>query len=262
MCVSPPVWSACMCETTTALRRRTPSLASAASMTGSEPGGPPSMRPVQEPDLMTVASPCPTSTKTTVVAPEAPLPAPPDAVEPGVAEPDGVTVGVGRGVFGVRAGNGWAGGCVAPPVAATPAEASAPDPAVVAADPQPPNSPTAASDSARASAFRMGAVLRGAVPTVTVSAPPSSPMILRSSSFAAYHRVTMEPRAGRSSSTVTQEAPVPDDHVIAGVGLDSAEVGHPPREFEDVFRGAREAGFLTVAQAGEEGPAEYITEAL
>src|SRR5665647_720230 len=102
MCVSPPVWSACMCETTTALRRRTPSLASAASMTGSEPGGPPSMRPVQEPDLMTVASPCPTSTKTTVVAPEAPLPAPPDAVEPGVAERDGVTVGVGRGVFGGR----------------------------------------------------------------------------------------------------------------------------------------------------------------
>src|SRR5665647_3547812 len=137
MCVSPPVWSACMCETTTALRRRTPSLASAASMTGSEPGGPPSMRPVQEPDLMTVASPCPTSTKTTVVAPEAPLPAPPeaplpappDAVEPGVAEPDGV----GRGVFGGRAGNGWTVGCVAPPVAATPAEASAPDPAVVAA---------------------------------------------------------------------------------------------------------------------------------
>src|SRR5450756_641096 len=92
---SPPVWSACMCETTTALRRRTPSLASAASMAGSEPGGPPSMRPVQEPDLTTLASPCPTSTKTTVVAPEeapeAPLPAPPDAVEPGVAEPDGVT---------------------------------------------------------------------------------------------------------------------------------------------------------------------------
>src|SRR5450759_2092387 len=169
---SPPVWSACMCETTMALRRRTPSLASAASMTGSEPGGPPSMRPVQEPDLMIVASPCPTSTKTTVVAPEeapeAPLPAPPDAVEP----------------------------------------------AVVAPDPQPPSSTTAASDSA--SAFRMGAVLPGAVPTVTVtvSARPSSPMILRSSSFAAYHRVTMEPRAGRSSSTVTQEAPVPDDHTM------------------------------------------------
>ncbi len=47
----------------------------------------------------------------------------------------------------------------------------------------------------------------------------------------------------------------PYRHVIAGVGLDSAEAGHPPREFADVFRAAREAGFPTVAHAGEEGPA-------
>jgi adenosine deaminase len=58
------------------------------------------------------------------------------------------------------------------------------------------------------------------------------------------------------------EAARPYRHVIDGVGLDSAEVGHPPRDFEDVFRAAREAGFLTAAHAGEEGPAEYITEAL
>ena len=65
-----------------------------------------------------------------------------------------------------------------------------------------------------------------------------------------------------ASAMVTLETARPYRHVIAGVGLDSAEIGHPPREFADVFRVAREAGFLTVAHAGEEGPAEYITEAL
>ena len=49
---------------------------------------------------------------------------------------------------------------------------------------------------------------------------------------------------------------------IAAVGLDSTELGHPPRKFERVFRKAREAGFRTVAHAGEEGPPEYVSEAL
>ncbi|WP_312209738.1 adenosine deaminase [Acinetobacter variabilis] len=49
---------------------------------------------------------------------------------------------------------------------------------------------------------------------------------------------------------------------IIGVGLDSSEVGHPPSKFERVFAKAREAGFLVVAHAGEEGPAEYVWEAL
>ncbi len=49
---------------------------------------------------------------------------------------------------------------------------------------------------------------------------------------------------------------------IIGVGLDSSEVGHPPSKFERVFAQAREAGFLVVAHAGEEGPAEYVWEAL
>jgi adenosine deaminase len=65
-----------------------------------------------------------------------------------------------------------------------------------------------------------------------------------------------------SSAMVTLETARPYRHVIAGVGLDSAEAGHPPRDFQGVFRAAREAGFLTVAHAGEEGPAAYITEAL
>lgn len=49
---------------------------------------------------------------------------------------------------------------------------------------------------------------------------------------------------------------------IIGVGLDSSEVGHPPSKFKRVFDRARAEGFLTVAHAGEEGPPEYIWEAL
>jgi adenine deaminase len=49
---------------------------------------------------------------------------------------------------------------------------------------------------------------------------------------------------------------------IVAVGLDSSEVGHPPRDFKAVFDEAREHGLLTVAHAGEEGPPEYIWQAL
>jgi adenosine deaminase len=54
----------------------------------------------------------------------------------------------------------------------------------------------------------------------------------------------------------------PYRHLITGVGLDSAEVGHPPRDFVDVFRAARAAGYHAVAHAGEEGPADYVQQAL
>jgi adenosine deaminase len=50
--------------------------------------------------------------------------------------------------------------------------------------------------------------------------------------------------------------------LITAVGLDSAEVGNPPSKFRNVFDRAREAGFLTVAHGGEEGPAQYVREAL
>lgn len=49
---------------------------------------------------------------------------------------------------------------------------------------------------------------------------------------------------------------------IEGVGLDSSEVGHPPSKFEQVFKAARERGLKIVAHAGEEGPPDYIYEAL
>ncbi len=49
---------------------------------------------------------------------------------------------------------------------------------------------------------------------------------------------------------------------IEGVGLDSSEVGHPPSKFERVFTAAGALGLKRVAHAGEEGPPEYVWEAL
>ncbi|MFY7066313.1 adenosine deaminase [Nocardiopsis changdeensis] len=49
---------------------------------------------------------------------------------------------------------------------------------------------------------------------------------------------------------------------IIGVGLDSAEVGHPPNDFAQVFAAARDLGLRLVAHAGEEGPPDYIRQAL
>lgn len=60
----------------------------------------------------------------------------------------------------------------------------------------------------------------------------------------------------------TLEQALPHIGTITAVGLDSSEAGHPPSKFADVFDRARRAGFLTVAHAGEEGPPEYVSEAL
>ncbi len=49
---------------------------------------------------------------------------------------------------------------------------------------------------------------------------------------------------------------------IVGVGLDSSEVGHPPSKFQLVFKKAQDLGYITVAHAGEEGPPQYVWEAL
>ena len=64
----------------------------------------------------------------------------------------------------------------------------------------------------------------------------------------------------KAFETLEQVLPFKDE--IIAVGLDSSEVGHPPAKFERVFAKAREAGFLIVAHAGEEGPPEYVWEAL
>jgi adenosine deaminase len=60
--------------------------------------------------------------------------------------------------------------------------------------------------------------------------------------------------------TLEQAEPFLDQ--IIGVGLDSSEKGHPPEKFSRVFARARELGLLTVAHAGEEGPAEYVWTAI
>jgi adenosine deaminase len=60
----------------------------------------------------------------------------------------------------------------------------------------------------------------------------------------------------------TLDLALPYKDRILGVGLDSSEVGHPPSKFTRVFRRAREEGFRLVAHAGEEGPPEYIWQAL
>jgi len=64
------------------------------------------------------------------------------------------------------------------------------------------------------------------------------------------------------SALQTLELALPHRDRIIGVGLDSAELGNPPSKFQSVFDRARANGFLTVAHAGEEGPPQYVWEAL
>ena len=66
--------------------------------------------------------------------------------------------------------------------------------------------------------------------------------------------------AEAAMQTLKQALPYKD--WIIAVGLDSSEVGNPPKKFSMVFDEARLQGFLTVAHAGEEGPPEYIWQAL
>ena len=60
--------------------------------------------------------------------------------------------------------------------------------------------------------------------------------------------------------TLTEAEPFLDN--IIAVGLDSGELGNPPKKFENVYRKARELGLKAVAHAGEEAGSEYIIEAL
>lgn len=60
----------------------------------------------------------------------------------------------------------------------------------------------------------------------------------------------------------TLELADPHRSKILGVGLDSSEMGHPPSKFRNVFEEAGRQGYRLVAHAGEEGPPEYVWEAL
>ena len=65
-----------------------------------------------------------------------------------------------------------------------------------------------------------------------------------------------------ASAMTTLESALPFRDRIIAVGLDSSEVGNPPSKFANVFARARAEGFRVVAHAGEEGPPDYIREAL
>lgn len=60
----------------------------------------------------------------------------------------------------------------------------------------------------------------------------------------------------------TLDEALPHSERLLGVGLDSSEVGHPPSKFRRVYAAAVDAGLLPVAHAAEEGPPEYVWEAL
>ncbi|MET2949135.1 adenosine deaminase [Vibrio owensii] len=64
------------------------------------------------------------------------------------------------------------------------------------------------------------------------------------------------------SAIETLQSIVKHQDKIVGVGLDSSELGHPPEKFKRAFQQAKEAGLLTVAHAGEEGPAQNIIDSV
>jgi adenosine deaminase len=65
-----------------------------------------------------------------------------------------------------------------------------------------------------------------------------------------------------AAAFATLEQALPHRDKIVAVGLDSSEKGNPPGKFQRVFESALDEGFLTVAHAGEEGPASYISDSL
>jgi adenosine deaminase len=67
---------------------------------------------------------------------------------------------------------------------------------------------------------------------------------------------------GPADAAATLDALAEHAGELLGVGLDSAEVGYPPADFASVFADARGLGLHTVAHAGEEGPPEYVWQAL
>jgi adenosine deaminase len=60
----------------------------------------------------------------------------------------------------------------------------------------------------------------------------------------------------------TLKQSLPNKHLITAVGLDSSEKGNPPSKFAKVFEASAKEGYIPLAHAGEEGPAEYVWEAL
>ncbi|MCP4213969.1 MAG: hypothetical protein GY765_04890, partial [bacterium] len=70
----------------------------------------------------------------------------------------------------------------------------------------------------------------------------------------AYNKLTMLP-----GGTPNER---PSQWRLAGIGLDNVEVGYPPELFKDVYAHLRDNGLFAVAHAGEEGPPEFIWQAI
>ena len=60
----------------------------------------------------------------------------------------------------------------------------------------------------------------------------------------------------------TLKQSLPHKHLIKAVGLDSSEMGNPPSKFYKIFEASAKEGYVLLAHAGEEGPAEYVWEAI
>lgn len=74
--------------------------------------------------------------------------------------------------------------------------------------------------------------------------------------------VTVQRDRSESEALAVLDAVLPWGERIAGFGLAAAEVGNPPSKFARYFSEARRQGFGTCAHAGEEGPADYVREAV
>jgi adenosine deaminase len=66
----------------------------------------------------------------------------------------------------------------------------------------------------------------------------------------------------QAEAFITLEQSLPFKHLITAVGLDSSEKDNPPSKFKKVFEASVKEGYIPLAHAGEEGPPEYVWEAL
>jgi adenosine deaminase len=67
---------------------------------------------------------------------------------------------------------------------------------------------------------------------------------------------------GPEAAAQVFRAALPFRDRFIGIGLDSAEVGHPPALFREVYAAAAAEGLHRVAHAGEEAGPDYVWEAL
>ena len=61
-------------------------------------------------------------------------------------------------------------------------------------------------------------------------------------------------------ATLAEAEPYKDQFVA--IGLASSELGHPPDKFVRLYAAAKEQGYKAVAHAGEEGPPQFVWDAL